>query len=123
MLLKSRHTWFYPLSAKIQSPRAPTTRSIASLQNSTHYFFGHPHNFAIDQPEVTRSIHQAVVDAFDEDRDMVTAQQRNLSLDPDFRMLPFGIDAALSRFRWVVNQRLEDERQAREQPVGEGQHD
>jgi hypothetical protein len=91
MLLKSRHTWFYPLSAKIQSPRAPTTRSLASLQNSTHYFFGHPHNFAIDQPEVTRSIHQAVVDAFDEDRDMVTAQQRNLSLDADFRMLPFGI--------------------------------
>jgi vanillate O-demethylase monooxygenase subunit len=78
-------------------------------ENSTHYFFAHPHNFAIDQPEITHSIHQAVVDAFDEDRDIITAQQKNLSLDPTFKMMPFGIDAALSRFRWVVNQRLEEE--------------
>ncbi len=80
-------------------------------ENSTHYFFGHPHNFAIDQPDVTRAIHQAVVDAFDEDRDIITAQQKNLALDPGFRMMPFGIDAALSQFRWAVNQRLEAEKQ------------
>ncbi|SKD05662.1 aromatic ring-hydroxylating dioxygenase subunit alpha [Paraburkholderia hospita] len=78
-------------------------------ENSTHYFFAHPHNFSLDQPEVTRSIHQAVVDAFDEDRDIVTAQQRNLRLDPGFRMMAFGIDAALSQFRWAVNRRLEEE--------------
>ena len=84
-------------------------------ENSTHYFFAHPHNFSIDQPEVTRSIHQSVVSAFDEDRAIITAQQRNLALDPDFKMVPFGVDAALNQFRWIVNRRLEQEaREARE---------
>ena len=78
-------------------------------ENSTHYFFAHPHNFAIDNPEVTRSIHQAVVTAFDEDRDIITAQQRSLALAPDFRMIPFSIDAALSQFRWAVERRLAEE--------------
>jgi vanillate O-demethylase monooxygenase subunit len=93
--------------------------------NSTHYFFAHPHNFAIDQPEVTASIHQAVVTAFDEDRDIITAQQNSLVLAPDFKMVPFAMDAALSQFRWVVQQRLKQEAaeealkaaQAGEQPV------
>jgi len=80
-------------------------------ENSTHYFFAHPHNFAIDRPEVTASIHQSVVAAFDEDRDIITAQQRSLSLAPDFKMVPLSIDAALSQFRWVVSRRLEEERQ------------
>jgi phenylpropionate dioxygenase-like ring-hydroxylating dioxygenase large terminal subunit len=78
-------------------------------ENSTHYFFAHPHNFSLDQPEVTRSIHQSIVNAFDEDREMITAQQRNLTLDPNFKMMAFGIDAALVQFRWVVNKRLEEE--------------
>jgi phenylpropionate dioxygenase-like ring-hydroxylating dioxygenase large terminal subunit len=80
-------------------------------ENSTHYFFAHPHNFALDQPEVTRAIHQSLVDAFDEDRDIITAQQKNLALDSSFKMTPFGIDAALSQFRWVVNRRLDEENQ------------
>src|SRR5205085_11863206 len=77
--------------------------------NSTHYFFAQPHNFAIDDPEVTKSIHQNIVAAFGEDREIITAQQRNLALDPDFRMLPFVMDAALSQFRRVVASRLEQE--------------
>jgi len=84
-------------------------------ENSTHYFFAHPHNFAIDQPEVTRSIHQSVVAAFDEDRDIITAQQRSLALAPDFKMIPFSIDAALSQFRWVVARRVEEEARQSEQ--------
>lgn len=78
-------------------------------ENSTHYFFAHPHNFSIDKPEVTRSIHRSVVSAFDEDRAIITAQQKSLAAAPDFKMIPFGIDAALSQFRWVVARRLEEE--------------
>jgi phenylpropionate dioxygenase-like ring-hydroxylating dioxygenase large terminal subunit len=78
-------------------------------EQSTHYFFAHPHNFAIHDPKVTASIHQSIVKAFDEDRAIITAQQRNLALDPGFKMVPFGMDSALSQFRWVVNQRLEEE--------------
>ncbi len=80
--------------------------------NSTHYFFAHPHNFLIDQPEVTASIHQSVVAGFVEDRGMITAQARNLNLRPDFKMSPIGADNALGRFRWLVEQRLKEEAQA-----------
>jgi vanillate O-demethylase monooxygenase subunit len=85
-------------------------------ENSTHYFFAHPHNFAIDNPDVTRSIHQAVVDAFDEDRDIITAQQKSLALAPDFKMMAFGIDVALNQFRWIVSRRLEQEAIATARP-------
>jgi vanillate O-demethylase monooxygenase subunit len=78
-------------------------------ENSTHYFFAHPHNFSIDKPEITRSIHDSVVQAFAEDRDIITAQQKSLALAPDFKMIPFGIDAALNQFRWIVSRRLEEE--------------
>lgn len=79
-------------------------------ENSTHYFFSHPHNFAIDEPEVTASIHQAVVTAFDEDREIITAQKMSLDLAPDFKMVPFAMDAALNHFRWIVAKRLEEEK-------------
>lgn len=78
-------------------------------ENSTHYFYSHPHNFAIDKPEVTKSIHQAVATAFEEDRAIISAQKRNLDLDPSFKMVPFAIDSALSHFRWVVAKRIEQE--------------
>ena len=52
-----------------------------------------------------------MVSAFDEDRAIITAQQRNLALDPDFKMVAFGVDAALNQFRWIVNRRLEQEAQ------------
>lgn len=77
--------------------------------DSTHYFFAHPHNFLIDKPEVTASIHQSVITAFDEDRAIVQAQQRNVALDPDFKMVSLGIDSALSQFRWLVTRAIEAE--------------
>lgn len=78
-------------------------------ENSTHYFWAHPHNFSIDNPEITRKIHQSVAQAFEEDRDIITAQQQSLALQPDFKMIPFGIDSALNQFRWLVARRLEEE--------------
>ncbi len=79
-------------------------------ENSTHYFFCHPHNFAIDQPEVTASVHQSVVVAFEEDRTMVTAQSRSLSLKPDFKMIPIRADRALGIFRAQVQKTIDAER-------------
>lgn len=78
-------------------------------ENSTHYFFAHPHNFAIDDPEVTRSIHQSVVAAFEEDRTMISLQSKSLALRPAFKMQPIRADEALGRFRWLVAKMLKDE--------------
>jgi vanillate O-demethylase monooxygenase subunit len=81
-------------------------------ENSTHYFFAHPHNFLIDRPEITRSIHQSVVTAFAEDRAMIDAQQARIAMDSGFKMVNLGIDSALSQFRWMVNKQIEAERQS-----------
>ena len=81
-------------------------------EKSTHYFFCHPHNFAIDRPEVTASIHQSVVEAFEEDRRMITAQSRSLDLKPDFKMLPIRADRGLGHFRALVKKAIEDETDA-----------
>jgi vanillate O-demethylase monooxygenase subunit len=70
---------------------------------STHYFFAHPHNFLIDQPEVTREIHAGIVQAFEEDRAMISGQQENLALDPSFKMLSLSVDGALAQFRSLMN--------------------
>jgi len=85
-------------------------------ENSTHYFFAHPHNFAIDDPAVTRSIHQSVVDAFEEDRTMITLQANSLALRPDFKMQSIRADEALGRFRWLVAKMLKDEAAAPAEP-------
>ena len=78
-------------------------------ENATHYFFAHPHNFAIDRPEVTASIHESVVAAFKEDREIVTAQARNLALRPDFKLVAIRADQALMQYRWLVDRMLEQE--------------
>ena len=81
-------------------------------EHSTHYFFAHPHNFAIDQPEVTQSIHDSVVTAFEEDRAMITAQARNLERRPGFKMHGIRADEALTRFRNIVRRMLKAEESA-----------
>ncbi len=70
--------------------------------DSTHYFFAHPHNFALDRPEVTAAIHANVEKAFEEDSAMIHAQDAMLKLDPDFRMVPIAADAALTQYRRLV---------------------
>lgn len=77
--------------------------------NSNHYFFAHTHNFMIDQPEVTRKITENLLIAFEEDRAMITAQQQNLELEPDFKMLPMAADLALMQYRRVVQGLLDAE--------------
>ena len=78
-------------------------------ENSTHYFFAHAHNFMLDRPDVTAEIHAGVERAFEEDRIMITSQQHNLAHDAAFKMVPLSVDAALSQFRWVVDQMTKKE--------------
>lgn len=84
------------------------TRSYQALTpetaQSTHYFFTQAHNFLIDRPEVTEGLLKALLVAFEEDRDMISAQQKNLALSPDFQMVGLTVDQALTQFRRVVAQ-------------------
>lgn len=94
-------------SVEFHSCQALTPES----ENSTHYFFAQPHNFLIEDEEITKEIHKHVVTAFEEDRDIIHAQAKALSLDPDFKMVGLASDKALSYFRWLVAKEIEKESQ------------
>lgn len=46
--------------------------------SSTHYFYGHARNYQIADPAVTQMWREALAFAFDQDRRMLEAQQRNI---------------------------------------------
>lgn len=69
---------------------------------STHYFFQQSHRRGFGDGSVTDSIYNSLIAAFNEDRDMITAQHRNLLRNPDAPMLPLHFDAALMRFRKLL---------------------
>ena len=48
---------------------------------------------------MTESIFDSLVSAFNEDRDMISAQHHNIQLAPDLPMLPLAMDSALLQFR------------------------
>jgi len=77
---------------------------------STHYFFQQSHRTDVGDASVTESIFNSLVQAFNEDRDMITAQHRNLLLDPDRAMLPLAMDSALLQFRRALKAQVESER-------------
>ena len=51
--------------------------------------------------------------AFNEDRDMITAQHRNIGLDPGATMTPLWMDSALAQFRRLLEAELAAESKAR----------
>lgn len=74
--------------------------------STTHYFFQQSHQAGLGDDSVTRSIYDSLITAFNEDRDMITAQCRNLGSAP---MLPMHFDAALLRFRRLLEQAVQAE--------------
>lgn len=74
---------------------------------STHYFFQEAHRADQGDEQTSQRIYDSLLIAFEEDRQMITAQARNLALDPETPMLPLAMDAALVRFRRMLQQRLE----------------
>ena len=81
---------------------------------STHYFYAQPRNFEIDNDGLSDKVIASLDEAFEEDKRIITGQSRMLAFDPDFKMLPLGIDSGLSQYRWVLNRLIQDEAQ---QPV------
>jgi vanillate O-demethylase monooxygenase subunit len=77
---------------------------------STHYWYCQAHNFAVDQPEVTRKVMETLEAAFAEDRAMISAQVKNLKRVPDFQPIAIRADEGLIRFRRMVEERIAQER-------------
>lgn len=100
--------------AKDDLSRAVQLHSCQTLtpetETSTHYFFQQSHRRGHGDATMTQSIYDSLQGAFNEDRDMITAQHRNLQLSPDAPMLPLAMDAALLQFRRLLAARVEIER-------------
>jgi vanillate O-demethylase monooxygenase subunit len=77
---------------------------------TTHYFFQQSHRADAGDAGVTEGIYQSLVTAFNEDRDMITAQYRSIRRDPGAPMLPLAIDGALVRYRRLLEEAIAAER-------------
>jgi len=73
---------------------------------TTHYFFQQSHPVGQGDASLTDGIYASLIAAFNEDRDMITAQYRNILRDPQAPMLPLAMDAALVQFRRLLAQRV-----------------
>ena len=79
---------------------------------TTHYFFQQAHRSDKGDASVTQGIFDSLIMAFNEDREMISAQHRSLVANPQTGMLPLWMDLALMQFRRL----LEDELAAEEAP-------
>ena len=75
-------------------------------ETTTHYFFEQSHPADQGDDSLTEGIFQSLITAFNEDRDMITAQHRSIQLDPARPMVPLPIDGALVQFRRLLAQRV-----------------
>lgn len=75
-------------------------------ETSTHYFFQESHRTGEGDGSLKDTIHANLLVAFEEDRDMITAQHQNILRNPGVPMLPLAMDSALIRFRRVLEERV-----------------
>jgi phenylpropionate dioxygenase-like ring-hydroxylating dioxygenase large terminal subunit len=77
--------------------------------STTHYFFQQSHRKELGDAGTTRLLFEQLLVAFDEDKRMITAQSRNLS--PHEPMTTLWMDAALVKFRRLLEQLIRRERE------------
>jgi len=81
-------------------------------RGSTHFFWNYLHNWNLDDPNIAISLHDSMVQGFNEDKAIIEDQQRAFDADPSFRMHPIAADAPLAHFRRVLSQLIAHEREA-----------
>jgi vanillate O-demethylase monooxygenase subunit len=78
-------------------------------ESSTHYFFMAAHDYKLDDESVTESIYRSVCEAFEEDKKIITAQQRLIERSNPAPLQPIPADGALGQFRFIVKQMADKE--------------
>jgi phenylpropionate dioxygenase-like ring-hydroxylating dioxygenase large terminal subunit len=79
---------------------------------STHYFWTAAHNFRVDEPEVTKAFHSEIAATFEEDRNVVEAQQRMFQRFPNRPNVNIRSDAGGIQARRVIQLRMQSEQLA-----------
>jgi hypothetical protein len=80
-------------------------------ETTSHYHFTQARNFGLEVEELDKAVHDTIVNAFHEDRDIINAQQRSISSNRDVRMLPISADAALLHIRREIEQIIAEDEQ------------
>ena len=88
-----------------------TCQAVTPLTDDrTCYFFAY--GPCAEEAELKESFYQLGLKAFNEDRTMIEAQQRNINLSGNIAMLTTASDSALSQFRRMMDKLIKDEAQA-----------
>ncbi len=108
------HSGGYPTGTTDQDgPQTVHLHSCQTLtpetEHSTHYFFQQALPGPQRDQSLVDSIYGSLEQAFNEDRDMITAQARIIAMKPEAPMLPLAMDSALMQFRRLVDEALRAE--------------
>jgi vanillate O-demethylase monooxygenase subunit len=76
---------------------------------TSHYFFQQSHSFSLDEANVTENLRTSVLAGFQEDKEMILAQQSVLNLMPEAPKLAMRMDAALASFRKMLLRAIGEE--------------
>jgi phenylpropionate dioxygenase-like ring-hydroxylating dioxygenase large terminal subunit len=102
-----------PTGTQGDAPPAVRLHSCQTLtpetEHSTHYFFQQAVPTDQGGASLVDNIYESLVQAFNEDRDMISAQAKNMALHPNAEMLPLAMDSALMQFRRLVDEALKAE--------------
>lgn len=86
-------------------------------ETSTHYFYMQAHGFRQDDATITEAIYQSLCTAFEEDRQMIEAQQRVIRAAPPQEMQVIVADQALVQYRRLLAQSIQAEQAAPGRPA------
>jgi vanillate O-demethylase monooxygenase subunit len=78
-------------------------------RRTTHFFWAYLNDFEGDDTNISRSLHDSLVEGFMEDKAIIERQQVTLDEDPGFQMLAITADAPLAHFRRVLGKLIEAE--------------
>ena len=79
---------------------------------TTHYFYAHARKFSIDDPEIDRIFVRDFRAVFQEDVDILGAQQANLDRHPDADYIDINTDGPGLALRQMIDERVAAERSA-----------
>lgn len=76
---------------------------------TTHYFWTAAHNFKVNDPAVTAAFHAEIAATFEEDRQVVEAQQRRFDQLPYRKTIAIRSDLGAAQARRMLLQRMQQE--------------
>ena len=86
-------------------------------RRSTHFFWNYLHDYDLQDPTISLSLRDSMVQGFLEDKFIIEQQQKTLDADPDFRFHGIVSDAPLAHFRRTLERKIQDENQIRNRPA------